>query len=273
MAGESQTEGQKGCFWSRKAVLELLQGNLLCGPIKCTSWSIMDMYVKGFFKKNIKYAPSWRICTNSPFKSVLTVIEAIRPDPRKKLDLSNLSNSPCSCLRKIEMKEGIYDFFFWSSKNLTHWCLTKTATGQGWSRLSLTHHFTYRLHWCFLFSSTTTGERKCLGTWCCAEIALWLWHSLTKAKETPCQCSHTILWRSNCGKENALGRDRPGIDCSVWGSLCAVSCLVLRVTWKSCDSYTHSNVAMVWLSVACKRHSLGFICVCFCMIWFLLGVP
>lgn len=116
MAGESQTEGQKGCFWSRKAVLELLQGNLLCGPIKCTSWSIMDMYVKGFFKKNIKYAPSWRICTNSPFKSVLTVIEAIRPDPRKKLDLSNLSNSPCSCLRKIEMKEGIYDFFFEAQK-------------------------------------------------------------------------------------------------------------------------------------------------------------
>jgi hypothetical protein len=43
------------------------------------------------------------------------MIEAIRPDPRKKLDLSNLPNSHCSCLRKIEMKEGIYDFFL-SSK-------------------------------------------------------------------------------------------------------------------------------------------------------------
>lgn len=53
-----------------------------------------------------------------PFKSVLTMIKAIRSDPRKKLDLSNLSNSHCSCLRKIEMKEGIYNFF--KLKNLAY---------------------------------------------------------------------------------------------------------------------------------------------------------
>lgn len=52
------------------------------------------------------------------FKSVLTMIEAIRSHPRKKLDLSNLSNSHCSCLRKIEMKEGIYDFFL--SSKISH---------------------------------------------------------------------------------------------------------------------------------------------------------
>lgn len=39
------------------------------------------------------------------------MIEVIRFDFRKKLDFLNLFNFYCSCLRKIEMKEGIYDFF------------------------------------------------------------------------------------------------------------------------------------------------------------------
>jgi hypothetical protein len=34
------------------------------------------------------------------------MIEAIRTGLKKKLDLSNLSNSHCSYLRKIEMKEA-----------------------------------------------------------------------------------------------------------------------------------------------------------------------
>lgn len=49
MTGESQTEGQRGCFWSRKTVLELLQGTLLCNPTKSISWSITNIYAKGFF--------------------------------------------------------------------------------------------------------------------------------------------------------------------------------------------------------------------------------
>lgn len=145
-------------------------------------------------------------CTNSPpFKSVFTMIEAIRPDPRKKLDLSKLPNSHGSCLRKIEMKEGIYDFLFLSSKK-SHILMAKTGAGQGWSRPSHTRtslHSQTELLFPFLLYYYRRKEipRQMHS----AKITLWLWHTLTKGEETTCQCSNSILglvqlWKRKCFK-------------------------------------------------------------------------